>query len=101
MGCVMMVTFTLYFHTSLPPPEVALVPPAVGLDDDVMEVSIRSHGTVEDGGDKISHCDQNLDIQKEGREDEVGDSFLQMMEAYVPHDGIYNQQLLINVCYVI
>lgn len=36
----MMVRFTLFFDTSLPPPEVVLVPPAVGVKDDVIEVSI-------------------------------------------------------------
>lgn len=62
MGCVMMVAFTLIFHTSLPPPMLALVLPAVGVNDDVMEVRIRSHGRDEDGGDKISQGEQNLDI---------------------------------------
>lgn len=68
-----MVAFTLFFHYNLPPPEVTMVPHAVGVDDDITEVCIRLHCRGEDGGDKISQGEQNLDIQEEGRKDKVGD----------------------------
>lgn len=49
-----MVAFTLFFHYNLPPPEVTMVPHAVGVDDDIIEVCIGLHCRGEDGGDKIS-----------------------------------------------
>lgn len=52
-------------YASSPHLEVALVAPVVGVDDDFIEVHIRSHGKGEDGGEKISHAEQNIDIQQE------------------------------------
>lgn len=63
-----------------------MVAPAVGVDDDVMEVCIRSHSRSEDGEEKISQGEQNVDIQEEGGEDEEGNLFLKMMKAYVPRE---------------
>lgn len=84
MGCLMMVALTLFFHTSLPPPKIAMVVHEVGVDDDVTEVCIRSHSRSEDGEEKISQGEQNVDIQ--GGEDEEGNLFLKMMKAYVPRE---------------
>lgn len=73
---------------------MAMVVHEVGVDDDVMEVRIRSHSRSEDGEEKISQGEQNVDIQ-EGGEDEEGNSFLKM-EAYVPSETWYSQSRTID-----
>lgn len=56
----------------------------VSVDDDVMEVRISSHGKGEDGSGKTIQGEQNILRQHEGREDKIEDSFIEMMEAYIP-----------------
>lgn len=49
-----------------------MVAHTVSVDDDVMKMHILSRGRGEDGGQKISQSEQNMDKQHEGREDKRG-----------------------------